>query len=67
MNNIEANKIIVKLQADLAKSGIVKDSIVSSKAEVKHCLLESSLIGNSSSYIGHYHKLNLGDSSEIMY
>lgn len=49
------------------ESSIVKDSIISSKAEVKHCLLESSLIGNSSSYTGHYHKLNLGDSSEIMY
>jgi len=48
------------------ESSIVKDSIVSSKAEVRHCLLESSLIGNSSTYIGHYHKMNLGDSSEIM-
>lgn len=46
-------------------SSIIKDSIISSCAEVKHCLLESSLIGNNSSYVGHYHKLNLGDSSEI--
>ncbi len=48
------------------ESSIVKDSIVSTKAEVRHCLLESSLIGNSSSYTGHYHKMNLGDSSEIV-
>ena len=48
------------------ESSVVKDSIISSNAEVRHCLLESSLIGNSSTYIGHYHKLNLGDSSEII-
>jgi len=35
MNNIEANKIIVKLQADLAKSGIVKDSIVKTLKELR--------------------------------
>jgi glucose-1-phosphate thymidylyltransferase len=48
------------------ESSIIKDSIISSFAEVRHCLLESSLIGNNSTYTGHYHKLNLGDSSEIM-
>ena len=48
------------------ESSVIRDSIISSFAEVKHCLLESSLIGNNSSYVGHYHKLNLGDSSEIM-
>ncbi len=47
------------------ESSIIKDSIISSSAEVRHCLLESSLVGNNSCYIGHYHKLNLGDSSEI--
>jgi glucose-1-phosphate thymidylyltransferase len=47
-------------------SSIVKNSIISSCAEVRDSLLESSLIGNNSTYIGHYHKLNLGDSSEIM-
>jgi len=51
----------------IIESSVIKDSIISSRAEVRHCLLESSLIGNSSSYIGHYHKLNLGDSSEIGY
>lgn len=48
------------------ETSIVRDSIVSSNAFVKNCLLESSLIGNNSTYEGHYHKLNLGDSSEII-
>ena len=47
------------------ESSVIKDSIISSSAEVKHCLLESSLVGNNSLYVGHYHKINLGDSSEI--
>ncbi|MCP4582681.1 MAG: NTP transferase domain-containing protein [candidate division Zixibacteria bacterium] len=47
------------------ESSVIKDSIISSNAEVRHCLLDSSLVGSCSSYIGHYHKLNLGDSSEI--
>jgi len=47
------------------ESSIIKNSIISSSAEVRHCLLESSLVGNNSCYTGHYHKLNLGDSSEI--
>lgn len=48
------------------ESSIVRDSIISSYACVKNCLLESSLIGNNSTYEGHFHQLNLGDSSEIM-
>lgn len=47
------------------ESSIIRDSIISSYAEVRHCLLESSLIGNNSSYHGRYNRLNLGDSSEI--
>jgi glucose-1-phosphate thymidylyltransferase len=47
------------------ESSIIKDSIISSGAMVKHCLLESSLVGNNSVFVGRYHKLNLGDSSEI--
>jgi glucose-1-phosphate thymidylyltransferase len=48
------------------ESSIIRDSIISSSAEVKNCLLESSLIGNNSTYNGHFHNLNLGDSSEII-
>lgn len=49
------------------ESSIVKNSIISSCAEVKNSLLESSLVGNNSMVNGHYHILNLGDSSEIGY
>ncbi|MCD6161089.1 MAG: NTP transferase domain-containing protein [candidate division Zixibacteria bacterium] len=49
------------------ESSVIKDSIVSSSAEVKNCLLESSLVGNNSLFVGRYHVLNLGDSSEIEY
>jgi glucose-1-phosphate thymidylyltransferase len=49
------------------EDSIIKDSIISTQAEVRQCLLESSLVGNHSSVIGTYSKLNLGDSSEIGY
>jgi len=48
------------------ESSIIRDSIISTGAEVRNCLLESSLIGNNSTYIGRFHQLNLGDSSEII-
>jgi len=65
-NSVIGPYVSVAEEANI-ESSIIKDSIISSRAEVRHCLLESSLIGNSSSYIGAYHKLNLGDSSEIGY
>jgi glucose-1-phosphate thymidylyltransferase len=49
------------------ESSIIRNSIVSSCAEVKNSLLESSLVGNNSLVGGHFHILNLGDSSEIGY
>ncbi len=36
MENIEANKLIVKLQRDLAKSGIVKDNLVKGLKELRN-------------------------------
>lgn len=51
----------------IIENSVIKDSIISSYAEVKHCLLEASLIGNNSSVMGTYKQLNLGDSSEIGY
>lgn len=35
MENIEGNKLIVKLQRDLAKSGIVKDNLVNGLKELR--------------------------------
>jgi len=49
------------------ENSIIRDSIISTGADVRQCLLESSLVGNNSSVIGNYNKLNLGDSSEIGY
>jgi glucose-1-phosphate thymidylyltransferase len=49
----------------IVESSVIRDSIISTGAEVKHCLLEASLVGNHSSVIGTYNRLNLGDSSEI--
>ncbi len=46
---------------------IVKDSIISESAEVVDSMLDSSLVGNHSYLLGHYQKVNLGDSSEIGY
>jgi glucose-1-phosphate thymidylyltransferase len=46
---------------------IVRDSIISQSAAVEDSMLESSLVGNNSYLVGHYKKVNLGDSSEIDY
>lgn len=46
---------------------IIRDTIISESAEVVDCMLDSSLVGNSSLLSGHYQKVNLGDSSEIGY
>lgn len=46
---------------------IIKDSIISECAEVTDCLLEQSLIGNTSFISGQFKRANLGDSSEIKY
>ncbi len=46
---------------------IVKDSIISEGAEVVDSMLDSSLVGSHSFLLGHYQKVNLGDSSEIGY
>lgn len=51
----------------IIEDSVIRDSIISSQAEVKQCLLETSLIGNNSSVTGTYKQLNLGDSSEIGY
>lgn len=46
---------------------VIRDTIVSEDAEVVDCLLEKSLIGNSSIITGQFKKASLGDSSEISY
>jgi glucose-1-phosphate thymidylyltransferase len=46
---------------------IVRDTIISEGAEVIDSMLDSSLVGNHSSLVGHYQKINVGDSSEIGY
>lgn len=49
----------------VVENSVIRDSIISTGADVKNCLLEASLIGNHSSVTGTYNRLNLGDSSEI--
>lgn len=44
---------------------IIRNSIVSSGAQVEKSMLESSIIGNNSVVKGNFKKLNAGDSSEI--
>ena len=56
--------------ASIADGGVVKDSIVrnsivSFNAKVVSSLLEQSIIGNDAEVKGQFHKLNVGDSSQI--
>jgi glucose-1-phosphate thymidylyltransferase len=65
-NSIVGPYVSIADEAHIEDS-IIKDSIISTQAEVRQCLLESSLVGNHSSVTGTYNRLNLGDSSEIGY
>ena len=49
------------------KDSIIRDSIISERAEVNNSRLQSSLIGNNAMVLGVFHQLNVGDSSEIGY
>ena len=48
-------------------SSIIRNSIVGQKAEVDHCMMESSLIGDYARVRMQFRKFNVGDSSEIGY
>lgn len=65
-NSVVGPYVSVGDSAHIVRS-IIKDSIISESAEVIDCLLESSLIGNSSIISGQFKRANLGDSSEIKY
>ncbi|MBD3368193.1 MAG: NTP transferase domain-containing protein [Candidatus Eisenbacteria bacterium] len=45
---------------------VVRDSILNANAEVERSLLDRSLIGEGALVRGHYQRLNVGDSSEIV-
>jgi len=45
---------------------VVRDSILNANAEVERSLLDRSLIGEGAVVRGHYQRLNVGDSSEIV-
>lgn len=49
----------------VVKDSIIKNSIISFGAKVAYSLLEESIIGNDADVKGHFHKLNVGDSSQI--
>ena len=49
----------------IVKDSIIKNSIISFGAKVSSSLLEESIIGNDADVKGHFHKLNVGDSSQI--
>ncbi len=49
----------------VVKDSIIRNSIISDEATVETSLLENSIIGNNALVKGHYHCLNVGNSSEI--
>jgi glucose-1-phosphate thymidylyltransferase len=49
------------------QDSIIRNSIISERAEVNNSRLQSSLIGNSAVVHGVFRQLNVGDSSEIGY
>jgi glucose-1-phosphate thymidylyltransferase len=53
-----ANKAVLK-------NSIIKNSIIGEQACVEDSILDSSLIGNCAQIKGAFHRLNVGDSSEI--
>jgi glucose-1-phosphate thymidylyltransferase len=49
----------------IIEDSVVRNSIVSEKAEIHMTLLDSSLVGNNTTVIGRFNRINIGDSSEI--
>lgn len=49
----------------VVRDSIVRDSIISNHSKVISSLLEQSIIGNEAEVKGHFHRLNVGDSSQI--
>jgi glucose-1-phosphate thymidylyltransferase len=49
----------------VVRDSILRNSIISFNAKVVSSLLEESIIGNDADVKGHFHKLNVGDSSQI--
>lgn len=49
----------------VVRDSIIRDSIISYEALVCSSLLEESIIGNNAEVKGHYHRLNVGNSSTI--
>ncbi len=47
------------------KNSIIKNSIIGEQACVENSILDSSLIGNCAQIRGAFHRLNVGDSSEV--
>src|SRR5690606_27160796 len=49
----------------VVKDSIIRNSIISFNARVTKSLLEESIVGNDAEVKGHFHRLNVGDSSQI--
>ncbi len=49
----------------ILKNSVIKNSIIGEQACVENSTLDSSLIGNCAQIRGAFHRLNVGDSSEI--
>lgn len=46
-------------------NAIVKDSVISPDANIQNVLISRSIIGESAQVRGHFHRLNIGNSSQI--
>ncbi|MCE7923221.1 MAG: nucleotidyltransferase [Haliscomenobacteraceae bacterium CHB4] len=49
----------------MVESTIITNSIIQNKSQIKNAVLDSSMVGNSSRYIGSRDELNLGDFSNF--
>lgn len=49
------------------ENSIVRDSVIDQGARVSNCLLESSIIGSHATIDSGFQKLNIGDSSEVVF
>lgn len=49
------------------ENSIIRDSVLDRGAHVTNCLLESSIVGSQAIIEGGFQKLNIGDSSEVVF
>jgi glucose-1-phosphate thymidylyltransferase len=63
---VSREKTVLIPEGAVVKDAMVRDSILGEGAQVIAALVERSLVGSKARIVGHFHRFNVGDSSEVL-